>query len=156
MGFDWGSFIGGIILGGIAGGVFVGWNALKLGANIFETAGKEGWINQAEVERDLAAKSRMARAYRAMRSRVLIVMKFKLDIPSFVGGAIVGGIVGSVFLGMTSAKEAEAEATANLARAYHVRARPRRRRSRRSFCSQDIYGHGSGTESDLNRIPIFL
>ena len=86
-----------------------------------------------------------------------MVMKFKLDLTSFVGGVIVGGIAGSVFLGMTSAKEAEAEATANLARSYHVRARPRRRRrARRAFAAQDIYGHGSGTESDLNRIPIFL
>ena len=69
MGFDWGSFIGGIILGAIAGGAFVGWNALKLGANIFETAGKEGWINQAELERDLATKANMVRAYRARMGR---------------------------------------------------------------------------------------
>ena len=99
MGFDVGSFIGGAIVGGIVGMVFVGYNAIKVGANIFEQAGSQGWINKEEIERDLAKKSRMARA-------------------------------------------------------YHVRSTPRR--PRRAFAAHDIYGHGSGTESDLNRIPIFL
>ena len=100
MGFDWGSFIGGAVVGGIVGGIYVGWTSLKVGVNLFEQAGKQGWINQEEVERDLARKS-------------------------------------------------------NMARAYHVRSTPRRRRAR-AFAAHDIYGHGSGTESDLNRIPIFL
>ena len=100
MGFDWGSFIGGAVIGGIAGAVFVGYNALKLGGNILQEAGNQGWINKEELERDLARKS-------------------------------------------------------NMARAYHVRSTPKRRH-RRAFAAHDIYGHGSGTESDLNRIPIFL
>ena len=72
-----------------------------------------------------------------------------------MGGVVVGGIGTAVFLGITSAKEAQAEISANLARSYRVRTGPRRRH-RRAFAAHDIYGHGSGTESDLNRIPIFL
>lgn len=90
--FDAGSFIGGLIVGGIAGAVFVGWNALKVGVGLYEKAGQEGWINQGELASDL-------KRYRSARVR-----------------------------------------------AYRSRAYPARA----------IYGHGTGTEGDLNRIPIFL
>jgi hypothetical protein len=101
VGFDAGSFIGGLVVGGIAGAVFVGWNALKLGAGAIQTAQQQGWLNEAELKRDL---ERM-------------------------------------------------KAQSAMARAYSTRARGR---GRRSYAAKAVYGHGTGTESDLNRIPIYL
>lgn len=118
--FDVGSFIGGMIIGGIAGAVFVGYNALKLGTGLFQTASNEGWLNQAEMERDLQRMkgSGMAMAYagRKVRRRRR------------------RGRIGT--------------------RPPYGRAIGYRRK--RANAARAIYGHGSGIESDLNRIPIYL
>jgi hypothetical protein len=101
LAFDWGSFIGGAILGGIAGGIFVGYQSLKIGVGLFEQASERGIINKEAIERAM-------RQQRARSSR---------------------------------------------ARAYRVRAYSP---TYRASAAKAIYGHGTGTESDLNRIPIFL
>jgi hypothetical protein len=92
------------------------------------------------------------------------------DIGSFIGGFVVGGIAGMVFLGfkgitalgkaseMGWINQAEIEKdlkSASMARAYSARARRRSYRTR-AYPARAIYGHGVGVESDLNRIPIYL
>ena len=64
MGADAGSFVAGLIIGGIAGMVFLGYK----GITAIGKAGEMGWINQAEIERDLKSAN-LARAYSARARR---------------------------------------------------------------------------------------